>query len=74
MRLVQLIPSDDVITRLLIVPAAVLDTATKIPFAYVTASQSFAAEALREVQVIPSGEVITRLTPVEDTATKRPLP
>jgi hypothetical protein len=60
-----------VITRL---PVPSPDTATKIPFPYVTLRQLFAAAALSAVQVIPSGLVITRLTPVVETATNRPLP
>jgi hypothetical protein len=59
-----------VITRL---PVPSPDTATKIPFPYVTLRQLFAAAAVSAVQVIPSGLVITRLTPLVETATNNPF-
>jgi hypothetical protein len=51
LRPVQFIPSGDVAAELL------PETATNVPFPYVTDSHSSEAGRLRAVQFIPSGEV-----------------
>ena len=55
-RLVQVIPSGLVITRL---PVPSILTATNKPLPYVTEYQLLSAGVVRLVQVIPSGLVIT---------------
>ena len=72
MRLVQVIPSGLVITRL---PVPVLLTVTNNPLPCVTENHSLSADDVRLVQVVPSGLVITRFpVPVLLTATNKPLP
>jgi hypothetical protein len=67
---VQLIPFDDVITRLL---DELVETATRRLSSgdQVTESHSCAAEADRFVQVVPFGDVMTLLVPLNETATNK---
>lgn len=67
-REVHVMPSVDVMT-------AFVPTATNKLFPYVTACQSESDADVRGVHEMPSADVMTRLPdPVDDTATKRPLP
>ena len=68
-REVQVIPSNEVITRL---PEPLEETDAKRLSSgdHATDCQSLSAEGVRVVQVIPSGEVITRFVPALATATK----
>ena len=71
-RLVQVIPSGLVITRL---PVPLPLTATNKPLPYVTEYQSLFAADVRAVQLTPSALVITRFpVPSTLTATNKPLP
>ena len=65
---VQVVPSGEVMTRL--VPVAVLATAANKPNSgdHAMFLHEFASAAARAVHVMPSGEVMTRLVPSELTA------
>jgi hypothetical protein len=71
-RLVQVMPSAEVMTRL---PVPSAETATNNPPPYVTDCQELSTAFVRLVQVMPSDEDMTRLpVPVPATATKSPPP